>query len=249
MKEDKILLANIEDKIDQCSHGYMATYSNFLDMRQRTLVENQCKNVKGLHYQFIGGYPDAERTIVVFLPDYPVEEKPLSIIRVVVNTTACGKQLTHRDYLGSLTALGVKREMIGDILVGPSGCDIVLISDIVTFILYNYEKAGRTNLTLEEIDLKDIAIPQSNFEEKQNTVSSLRLDNVIAATFSVSRSAATDAINQGQVYVNGRQVEKVDKTVEQGDKLVLRGKGKVLLKNVGGTTRKNKISITVDKYL
>lgn len=247
MKEDKILLANIEDKIVQCTHRSMLTYSNFLDMRQQSMVENKCKSTKGLNYQFLGGYPDAERKIVAFFPDYPVEESPLSAIRVTVKTG--GKKLAHGDYLGSLTGLGVKREVLGDLLVRDDGCDIILLNEVVDFFLYNYGKAGRANLNVEQIGLEDLLVPQGRFEEKQDTVASLRLDNVVASAFATSRSNAASCIQQGLVYINGIQSEKVDKLVCEGDKLVLRGKGKIRLKAVGRTTRKNKIVILMDRYI
>ncbi|MEG2199005.1 MAG: YlmH/Sll1252 family protein [Anaerovorax sp.] len=249
MKEDKILLANIEDKMNRCIRGNMPTYSTFLDMRQRTLVEALCNNKKGLQFQFIGGYAEAERTIAAFLPEYRVEESPISALRVTAGGGVQAKKLTHRDYLGSMMALGVKREMIGDILVTPHGCDIIVLREIVDFFLYHYGKVGRTSLTLEEIPLADIFIPEGNFQQRHDTISSLRLDNVVASAFSVSRSVAASAINQGQVYVNSKEIQKVDQLVEEGDRLVLRGKGKVILKEVGGTTRKNKISITLNRYL
>ncbi|HVI41260.1 MAG TPA: S4 domain-containing protein, partial [Anaerovoracaceae bacterium] len=94
-----------------------------------------------------------------------------------------------------------------------------------------------------------IIVPESRFEEKRDTVASLRLDNLIASAFSLSRGRATSAIEGGVVFVNGLQSEKADRQIKEGDKLVLRGKGKVLLKAVGGVTKKDRISIVIHKYL
>ena len=129
MKEDEILLAGIEDKIQQSLDYYTTTYSNFLDMRQRTLAEKLCKEVKGLRYIFYGGYEDAERTIAVFLPDYASleDDNPLSLLRISHDGH---KELSHRDYLGSLLGLGIKREMIGDILVRKNGADAIILKEI-----------------------------------------------------------------------------------------------------------------------
>jgi len=248
MKEDAVLLASIEDKIQQCLENYMVTNSAFLDMRQRTLAEALCRQHKGLRYHFYGGYEEAERTTAVFLPDYAEvsEHNPLALLRITQNGH---RILSHRDYLGSLMGLGIKREMIGDILVRESGADIVIMKDMGDFLLYHYEKAGRTALNAEIASIDEIIVPENRFEEKRDTVASLRLDNLISSAFSLSRGKAASAIEAGMVFVNGQQSEKADRQIKEGDKLVLRGKGKILLKAVGGVTKKDRISIVIRKYL
>lgn len=248
MKEDAILLAGIEDKIRQCLEYNMMTNSTFLDMRQRTLAEALCRQQKGLRYCFYGGYEDAERTAAVFLPDYAElqEQNPLALLRITQDGYCA---LSHRDYLGSLMGLGVKREMIGDILVRGNGADIVIMEGMEDFLLYHYGKAGRTSLNAEIVSIGEIIVPENRFEEKKDTVASLRLDNLIASAFSMSRGRAAEAIVGGMVFVNGLQSDKADRQIKEGDKLVLRGKGKVLLKAVGNVTKKNRISIVLNKYV
>jgi RNA-binding protein YlmH len=248
MKEDTILAAGIEDKIRQCLEKDMVTNSTFLDMRQRTLAEAQCRQHTGLRYCFCGGYEDAERTTAVFLPDYAeaADHNPLALLRITRNGH---RTLSHRDYLGALMGLGIKREMIGDILVREDGADIVIMKDMADFLLYNYEKAGQTSLKAEIVSIDKIMISESRFEEKRDTVASLRLDNLIASAFSLSRGRAAEAIESGSVFVNGLQSEKADRQIKEGDKLVLRGKGKVLLKAVGGVTKKDRVSIVIHKYI
>jgi len=248
MKEDAILLAGIEDKIHQCLEKDMVTNSAFLDMRQRTLAEGLCRQQKGLRYSFYGGYEEAERTAAVFLPDYAElpEYHPLALLRITQNGY---RTLSHRDYLGSLMGLGIKREMIGDILVREDGADIVIMKDMEDFLLYHYEKAGRTSLKAEILSACEIIVPESRFEEKRDSVASLRLDNLIASAFSLSRGRAAAAIESGLVFVNGLQSEKADRQIKEGDKLVLRGKGKILLREVGSVTKKNRTSVVLHKYL
>lgn len=248
MKEDKILLAGIEDKIEKCLNSYTTTYTGFLDIRQRSMAENLCRGIHGLKYDFYGGYEDAERRVGVFLPDYAELEdyNPLSLMRI---TQKGPKTLTHRDYLGSLTALGIKREVVGDILVRENGADVIILKDMAPFLLLNYEKAGRASLNIEMFPIEDLIIPEGNFEERRDTIASLRLDNVIASAFSLSRTKAAEAIKEGLVYVNSSQSGKGDGTVKQGDRLVLRGKGKVILHEVGGRTKKDRIIIILKKYL
>ena len=257
----------------------MITNSMFLDMRQRSLVENLCekRRKKGMDsdikYCFFGGYEDAERTVAVFFPDYvqinfaedfreiveeareffstEPEENPLVVLQINQNGY---RELSHRDYLGSLTGLGIKREKIGDILVRSkdtlhAGADIIIMEDIAEFLVMNYEKAGRTYLKVEIKDVKNLIVPENRFEEFKDTVSSLRLDNVVSAAFKTSRGIAVEGITSGLVYVNGLQLAKPDKQVKEGDIIVLRGKGKAILQEVGGSTRKEKTYIIIRRYI
>ncbi|QIB67879.1 RNA-binding protein [Aminipila butyrica] len=255
MNEDKLTLALAEDKLTQCRDHYMITNTNFLDMRQQTICKNVgrgCGDVRAFYY---GGYGDAERRVAVFVPDYVgaesqeqllayfsenKEDNPLTLIRAKHSGY---KALSHRDYLGSLTGMGIKREAIGDILVSENGADILILKEMLDFLLLNYGKAGRTYLELTAEELSDIYIPEGLTEEKSCTVASLRLDNVVAAAFGLSRGKAAEAIKAGLVFVNSMQMAKAEKSLSQGDKIVLRGKGKVILKEIGGNTRKDRIFI------
>lgn len=251
-KEDKMLLAGAEDKFRQSCQQYRITHTNFLDLHQRSLLEKQWlelgRGQQEIRCIFYGGYDDAERTVAAFLPDYADESDcPLSVIRI--KTPAGGRKLTHRDYLGSLTGLGLKREMIGDILATENGADVIILDEIKEFILMNYNKAGRTTLRLEPLSISELHIPNQHTVMVKDTVASLRLDNVISSAFSLSRTKASEAIRAGLVFVNSIQTEKVDMQVDEGTKLVLRGKGKAYLREVGGRTRKDRIFIVIERFI
>lgn len=268
-KEDAILLAHLSDKVEQCIDRYHTVSTYFLDSRQRSLAESRYQNNaelsrNGVRLAMYGGFADAERCTALFLPDYILlekgvnweeidgyyqehpEENPLALLRVKKSGEVA---LTHRDYLGALTGLGIRREIIGDILVRNDGADIIIIKDMGSFLLSAFEKAGRANLNCELLPLRELTVPKESKEEFSETVASLRLDNLTAAAFSSSRSDATEAILRGIVFVNGVACQKPDAAVREGDKLVLRGKGKVVLKKVGKVTKKGRIFITLERYL
>lgn len=246
MKEDNILLGNIKDKIRQCENQYRVTRSVFLDMRQQSLVEGLCKKEHYGNYRFYGGYEDAERKVIQFFPDYmDMEENPLSVINM---SKKGNRELTHRDYLGSLLGLGIKRETLGDILVREDGAQVIVLSEVEEFILNNYDKAGRTELKVSAESIERIILPEVNIVEKRDTVASLRLDSMIASAFSLSRGKAAEGITGGFVYINGVQCLKTDKLVQVGDKLVYRGKGKSVLGEVLGTSRKDRTIVVIHLY-
>lgn len=249
MKEDKIMLAAAADRLRQCEEQYIPVRTDFLDMHQRSLVENMLKEERyECRAEFFGGYDDAERVVCCFLPEYASaqEDSGLAVARVTVSPG--GRQLTHRDYLGSILGLGIKREKTGDIIVRPDGADIVIAEDLSDFILFNYDKAGRTSLSVEILPINQLHVTEKSFRESEDTVASLRLDNVISSAFGISRSRAAEAIKKGIVFVNNIECLKVDKDVTEGDKLVLRGKGKAYLTEIGGTSRKGRIYVKFRVY-
>lgn len=245
-KEDKILLGNIQDKIDYCNDYYMPVNSVFLDMRQYTLVYNYVKKIRGIKFDFEGGYKDAERKVCLIYPEYEIEFKPIVAIRIIKKGD---NKLSHRDYLGSILGLGIKREQIGDIIVTSEGADVIVMENISNFIISNYDKVGSTKINAEIISLSHIKLPTENFEEIRCTVSSLRLDNIISAAYKISRSKAQEAIEKGVIYINGIQLLKPEKILKEGDKIVYRGKGKNILISVLGNTNKDKKVIILLKYL
>ncbi len=239
------MLALIEDKARECDEYGIPSSTFFLDMRQQTLVDNLCRQLR-VKYFFDGGYDDAERCVCIFISDYSETDEPFSFIRVKASSS---KALTHRDYLGALMGLGVKRHCIGDILVNNSGADIIVLREIADFLLTSFDKAGSADLTVTLISRKELYVPEQLTEIKKDTVSTLRLDSVTASAFSLSRSAACDFISAGRVYVNGRQTVKNDFRIAKGDKIVIRGKGKAVLKEIGGQSKKDRTFITIEKYL
>ncbi|MEE0742650.1 MAG: YlmH/Sll1252 family protein [Emergencia sp.] len=267
MKEDNFLLGQIEDKLSQCDNKYIVTGTGFLDAHQQSLCREYCRKqhvpifdeeteyaalrsgtLPMIRTRFYGGYSGAERVIMINLPDYAVlqEQNPLVIIRA--EKAAGAKELTHRDYLGSLIGLGIKREMIGDILVRGDGADIIVLAEIADYILLHYGKAGRVSLTLSSHSIEELILPQTERKVVTDTVASLRLDNVIASAFGLSRGKAAEAIGRGIVFVNHVEVTKADFQLKEGDKLTLRGKGKACLSEIGGKSRKDRQYITLEKY-
>ena len=260
MNADELLIARLEDKISQAADNYMLTAGDFLDMHQRKIAEDYCKSRKlPVKYLFYGGYEDAERRMPVFLPDYieadEEADEVTDLLRIVRVTAPKGSRtLTHRDYLGSLLALGLDREVTGDILVRQpdektgGGADIIVETGVAEFIKLNYDKAGRTNLTVEILPIGELDTGTIKIVQKHDTVASLRLDNIVSSAFALSRAKAAEAIRRGIVSVNSMECLKVDQEITEGDRIVVRGKGKAVLRETGGRSRKDRIIVTFNLY-
>ncbi len=196
---------------------------------------------------FYGGTENSERVFAGFFP-YGIEPAkkafPIKSIAVAFRKTAT---LSHRDFLGAVLSLGIKREAVGDILIEEGRALIFVSSSVAPLILSELKTVGREGVTLKENP--DITISSSSKREQQVfTVSSLRLDCVVAAICSLSRNSALEIIEQKMVKVNSLILEKPTKIISEGDKISVRGKGKFSIKSLNGETKKGRLKITVEKY-
>ena len=248
--EDRVLLAKVWDKINAGIRKNIPASSCFLSLREQEMTRYLFGQAEGL-FTF-GGYGDAERKMLVYLPDYLEksslyeEDSPIVCLRASFYE---GDTPSHRDFLGALMGAGIAREVVGDICVSKGFCDFFITSEIAPYVEQNFSSAGRTKLRLQRIPLTEAAVPQPETKEIRDTVSSLRLDSIISSGFRVGRSAAAGYITAGKAAIDGLPCEKPDKAVSEGAKISVRGLGKIQLTNVGGQTKKGRISITINRYI
>ena len=199
-----------------------------------------------------GGFAEAERKMLCFLPDYLEQDSLMDEDSPVICMHAefyDGDCPSHRDFLGALMGCGVARETVGDICVGKGWCDFFVTQEIAPYLLQNFISAGRTKFRLSVISLNDAQIPQPEVKVIKDTLASLRLDSVISSGFRISRGLAAQAITAGKVAVDGLPCEKPDKPVAEGMKIALRGSGKIKLEKVNGQTKKGRISVEIHRYM
>ena len=248
--EDRLLLAKLWDKIDSGMRRSIPANTCFLSPRELELARYLFGDQEGL--LAFGGYGEAERKMLVYLPEYLNEDSlyeedgPLTCLRA---TFYQGDTLSHRDFLGALMGSGIGRETVGDICVGTDSCDFFVTAEIAPYVLQNFLSAGRTKLHLEKIDLRAAAIPEPEVKEIRDTLASLRLDSVISSGFRVGRSLAAQYVSSGTAAIDGLPCEKPDKAVEEGMKISVRGLGKIRLAQVNGQTKKGRISVVIHRYV
>ena len=248
--EDKVLLAKLWDKINAGIRRNIPANTCFLSPRELELARFLFGNEPGL-YAF-GGYKDAERKMLVYLPDYLEEDSlyeegaPLVCLRA---TYFEKDELSHRDFLGALMGAGIARETVGDICVSKGSCDFFVMAEIAPYIQQNFLSAGRTKLHLDQIPLREAQIPEPEVKEIKDTLASLRLDSVISSGFRIGRSLASQYVSAGKAAIDGLPCEKPDKSVSEGMKISVRGLGKIKLVSVNGRTKKDRISVTIHRYV
>ena len=178
------------------------------------------------------------------------EEAVSGLLEVLrVEKPAISRELSHRDYLGSMLGHGIDRSVTGDILVRDDGADIIIMPEIADFLIQEYKQVGRTNIKTSTVPIEELIIPNARIEVIKDTVNSLRLDNVIASAFNISRAKAAEAIRSGIVSIDHIECLKPDARLEEGAVLVLKGKGKAILKEVGGESKKNRTWIKIERYV
>ena len=251
--EERLLFARTLDKLEQCRQRNIPVHTPFLSPAERAGIERLIAAAGHPRHLFWGGYSQAERTVCLFLPDWLEEETALADPDGPVTALRCtfskDAPLTHRDFLGSLMGLGITREKLGDFLVGPGSCDVLVLADACPILLSQWEEVGRYRVSCRPLALTDLSPAPVRTKLIRDTVATLRLDAVAASAFSLSRGRAADLISAGRISLNHRECTKGDRLVAQGDVLTCRGLGKCLVKTVGGPSKKGRIMIELERYL
>ena len=248
--EDRLLLAKLWDKITAGMRKNIPANTCFLSPRELEMARYLFGDVPGL-YAF-GGYADAERKMLIYLPEYLEENTLYDSDSPCVCLRAGFYQAdspSHRDFLGALMGAGIGRETVGDICVGKSQCDFFVTAEMAPHLLQSFTSAGRTKLHLSQIPLTQAQIPEPEVREIKDTLASLRLDSVISSGFRIGRSLASQYISAGKASIDGLPCEKPDKPVAQGSRVSVRGLGKIRLVQINGKTKKDRISVVIHRYV
>lgn len=251
--EDRLTLAKVLDRAGQAANRNIPAATDFLSPQQQMQALDLLRlaGIPETAYVLQGGYEGAERRILLFLPDWLEKEdaesqSPIRCLRAVFRED---ERLTHRDFLGSLMGMGIVREKTGDILVASGSADLLVLEGVADFLLQSWTSAGRVKLQVTAIEPEHLHIPVAARKEVRDTVSSLRLDAVASSGFRLARGKAAALIESGKVQLNWRECVKPDKLLEAGDVVSARGFGKFELAEIGGLTRKGRISIVLQVYV
>ena len=241
MDEDKLLYNRLCDLARKRDDKNVPTFSKFLGIEEQV-------GLKFKNAVFWGGYEGAGRKILMFLPDWAQAEDFYDCITAVKITATDKKVYDHRDYLGSLMGLGLKREVIGDIAVTDGAAIMFCQSDIAPYIKENLTQVARSTVNCEILDELQEDIKQ-NYLEIKGTVASPRLDCVLSFIKNAGRSKAAEMIRAGLVKVNAKEVQDTSKMLKSGDVISIRGSGKFIFDGEDGISRKGRSIIKLRKLV
>lgn len=248
--EYRELAVKIIDQIALAQRYSEPRYTFFLDPSEVEVAKKILDKYPDVGYTVSSGFPDSERNIIAIYPEFMSEENVnLPVVALSISGSSKFEKMSHKDVLGSLMSLGVKREKIGDIYDNEGKFYFICYEDISSYIVANLIKIKHTPVKVEYIDFDKLPLKSIRFKEVTKTVSSLRLDAVISAGFNESRSSISREIGRGNVKVNWEVITNMSYNVSVGDTISVRGRGRIVLDRVEGQTKKGRISISIKRII
>lgn len=247
-KKDEYLIANIWEDISLCLDINYPIYGDiFLPPHIWTKVVKFVTNIN-LDILTFGLTETSEKKLIVFLPKgFDVNDLEPSFIHFKIDCSNKFKVLQHKDFLGSLMSLGLKRETLGDILVKDNIGYCISTPDIFKIIQLNLNQISNIPAKIDIINAD--YIPGIEFEERIETISAFRLDSIIASIINTSRNSSVDLIESGEVLINYNIEKSKNKQVEIGSIITIRKKGKFILYKNLGENKKGKFKILIKQYI
>lgn len=246
--EEKEFIDHALHWIEQVKDSYAPKLTDFLDPRQQQIILTLLGHNEEVKIDFFGGVKGAERKRALLFPDYYSPEQSdfqLSLFEIIYPKKFI--TLEHRQVLGTLMSLGLKREKFGDILIQNDQVQFVAAEEIETYVRINLEKVGKATVTIKKIPFTKAIQVEENWIEQHDTVSSLRLDTIISTALHISRQKAQAFITSGKVKVNFKQVEKISVDCQVGDTISIRGYGRCKIISINGMSKKDKWKIILGK--
>ena len=249
-KEDHLFKKRLLELARNAENRGICTYTDFLNLNEINILYCIRLELPNVKYELFGGYDDAERKVLCFCGDDSVKafSNYITCIRMLPLNKKFSDDLSHRDFLGAIMNLGIERSKIGDILIKEKEGYVFCEIGISTFIIDTLIKVKHTNIRCEILEDETPNI-QPTFQEIRGTVSSARLDSVIALAFQSSRTSILGLIASGKVFVDGRLVESNSYMLKEEEKVSVRGLGKFIYKELQNQTKKGRYFVTLLKYI
>lgn len=249
-KEESMLQKRLVELSRLAYNRGIVIFSDFLNLNELNILHTTPKDMFLSQYKTYGGYDLSERQMAVFLPDalYYDYEYPIQIVEVTPLNKRFAEDLTHRDYLGALMSLGIERCKIGDIIVEDQKALIFVKEEMAEYVANQLTKTRHTQVratigTDFQVDY------EPRYEEHKGTVSSVRLDSVLALAYPLSRSKITAQIEAEKVFVNGKLITSNGYRLKDGDIISVRQMGRIVYDGILSETKKGRYMISVRKYI
>lgn len=228
---------------------YAPKLTDFLDPRQRFIVTSILGQTNELQIANAGVFEDAERQRMLIFPSYfEPQEEDFQMIVYTIHYPAKFVQLRHPDVLGALLSLGLDRTKFGDIRVNEKQVQFVVAHEVADYVRLHLTGIGKVKVHIESIkETEQLIRNEEEWLEETYTVSSMRLDVILAAVLNISRQKAQALITGNKVRVNWTERDAVAFELQEGDILSVRGSGRVKVMMTEGRTKKDKIRLQIGR--
>ncbi|WP_298784210.1 RNA-binding protein [uncultured Marinococcus sp.] len=239
--EERAWVEQASDWKEAVETNFERRLTDFLDPRERDILASVIGKDETVHYAFAGGSDDAERKRALIYPFYEQPElEDFQLILFEISYPQKFASLEHKDVLGALMGIGLKREKFGDILEGEGCFQFVAAAEVRSYIELNLPKIANVSVTPVEKPFSAMLPIEEQWVERETTISSLRLDTFMAEAYRLSRSKTLPFIEKAKVRVNWKKVDQSSYMLRPGDYVSVRGLGRSKLMEVLGRTKKDK---------
>ncbi|KRL01412.1 RNA-binding protein [Liquorilactobacillus capillatus] len=245
-KEEEAVIDDIYNTLEQVRNEYRPILTRFLNPRERFIASTLLGDDEQIKMKSCGLAVTAERKRILFYPEYyspTAADFELSLLKI--NYPAKFAELEHRQVLGTLMNIGIKRDIIGDILTDGTQWQLVVDTQMADYVCLQVDHIGRIKVKLEIVAPEQLVVPLNEWEHKQISVSSLRIDVLIAAIYNLSRQRAKDLLLAQKIHLNWMLLEKPDVELGREDMVSVRGHGRFRVNDVTGTSKKGKIRLDI----
>ncbi len=250
MEKETLNKRRFADLAERADQRNQYTFTAFLNEAELSEFLEIRYHLPPCGYTIWGGHPEADRNMIRFGSEETLGyEQPFPIVCVKIRPLQqkFADALTHRDFLGAIMHLGVKRSEIGDILTSEANAYVFCTETIAGYLCRELERIKHTSvqaLITEEI-------PQ---QTEQTTalgevqVASERVDGVISKIYHISRNDCLQLFRADKIFINGRCIENSGVHLKEGDKVSVRGYGKFRFLGIAGRTRKGNFIVKYEQF-
>lgn len=241
--ENDILISRISDLYYLACERNKPTFTQFLNEQEISVCIEGLKSFGITDYSFYGGYENSQRKILGFFAEK--DDFPVAIIEFKYRKQ---DTLNHRQFLGTILSTGLKRSVLGDIICLEGVTYVFILSNQADYVMSQLDRIARVGVKSRIINLNDFNYTPK-FSFKEYSVSSLRLDNIVAGITGLSREKTRNLILSGNVFVNYLQKDNISYKINTKDVLSIRKYGKFILDGVIGQTKKGRYKIIIKQYI
>lgn len=249
---ERLLMRRMEELAGIALQRGVPRTSLFLSDREQVLAEAAMHRAQCRCWRFDGGFPQAERRVLCIEPEDTKAEGAVCCVRIDCRLVPGAVAPQHKDYLGSLTGFGLGREALGDILLPeqqPGTAYVFALKSAAQAISAQLDRIGSFAVTVQDVPAGEVPVfPEKERRVQTATVSSLRLDAVLAAMLHCSRGQAAELIEAGRVEINHVTADSAHAAVYCGDLFSVRGKGRYQLTELPGKSKKERYILSYFQY-
>lgn len=227
--ENKETLSRIIDQAEQAIRTWEPVATDFLSPPELFEAQAVFQRLSDIHTIANGGYPQAERQrLVIARTEIPLEGIPVPIAAISIAGNFLFDTAAHRDFLGSLLGTGLVRAKVGDVIVlGERGAQAIVVPELVEFLTTSLTQVRSVPVRTQPIEISELRVREPKKKEMTTVEASMRLDALASAGFGMSRSKMAEMITSGDVRVNWKPVTQASRTLQSGDLVAIRGKGRL----------------------